>query len=241
MHQSPSTSASAAGFPVFQKWSLYQTVVRENLMRHREVSSAIRQRLSDRKVPVRVVDAGCGDGQLARMSLTGVPLRSYVGIDLSQPALDEALTNTFPGMRFDGCPVELRCGDLRDGVLAIPAASVDVLLAGYSLHHLQDQDKQDWLSDVTRVLAPHGEFLWADIVRQPGQSRDAYLAALEHSIRVQWTVLTADQIEDVVSHILSSDYPETADWMLAATSRAGLSTAQELYRDEYFGVWCFSK
>lgn len=226
---------------MFQKWSIYQTVVRENWMRHREISHAIRSRLAARTSPLRVIDAGCGDGQLARMSLAGVPLASYRGLDLSQAALEEAEVSTFSGSTWNGCHIELLCCDLRDGVAEQPTASVDVLLAGFSLHHLQTEEKQRFLDDATRVLAPGGSLLWADIACQPGQSRQAYLSSLEATIRGEWNALSAEQIEEVVSHILSSDYPETVDWMHAATSHAGFSVAQELYRDEHFGVWCFAK
>lgn len=240
MEELPTQPAVESGFPVFQKWSIYQTVVRENWMRHREISRAIQRHLAARTSPLRVVDAGCGDGQLARMSFADVSLAAYLGIDLSQPALEEARSSTFVEHSWNGCSIEFICDDLRNAVAARLDESVDVLLAGFSLHHLQTEEKQRFLDDATRVLAPGGIFLWADIACQPGQSRQDYLSSLEATIRSAWNALTAEQVEEVVSHILASDYPETAEWMRAAAGQAGLADGEELYRDPHFGVWSFS-
>jgi SAM-dependent methyltransferase len=94
----------------------------------------------------RVLDLGCGEGQIARLALdTGAGV--VVGIDGSAAQIDEAA-------RRAGGPAYLRGRAER---LPFPAGSFDAAVTCLVLEHLADLDAA--LDEVARVLAPGGRFV----------------------------------------------------------------------------------
>jgi len=234
----PSADFADGGFPLFRDWDLYSRIVHHNWMRHREVSDCVADRLTVLARPLRVVDLGCGDGQLSRRGLRASLLASYTGVDLSAGAL-ETLRQSPPTGRASSAGIDTRQADLRDAAAALPPADHDVVLANYSLHHLTGDEKRAVLAHIRRGLRSDGVFIWSDIYRQPGQSRLAYLESLERRIRREWTLLSAAEVAQVVGHIFESDFPEEEAWMLEAAAAAGFTHREDHFRDESFVVWSF--
>jgi ubiquinone/menaquinone biosynthesis C-methylase UbiE len=237
-----SLQQAAAGFPIFQSWGIYGAIYQQNYMRHREIVEAGRRVVARFDRPIDALDLGCGDGQLARESLKQIPVASYVGVDLSEGALAE-LRKSPPRGNADP-PAEVVCDrrDLRDAIRSQAPSSFDVVLASYSLHHLDEPaDKLSVLVEIARVLKPGGLFLWTDVARQGSETRTQYNTSLEKEIRDRWLEMPKGEVEQVVTHIHAADFPETATWMLDAASHAGLTRPVELFRDRFFGTWSFDR
>jgi SAM-dependent methyltransferase len=94
----------------------------------------------------RVLDLGCGEGQIARLACAG-GAELVVGIDGSAAQVDEAV-------RRAGGPRYLRAQAER---LPFPAGSFDAVVTCLVLEHLADLDGA--LDEVARVLAPGGRFV----------------------------------------------------------------------------------
>jgi SAM-dependent methyltransferase len=94
----------------------------------------------------RVLDLGCGEGQIARLAADGGAER-VVGIDGSAAQVEEAA-------RRAGGPRYLRGRAER---LPFPAGSFDAVVTCLVLEHLADLDAA--LDEVARVLAPGGRFV----------------------------------------------------------------------------------
>lgn len=233
-----SAGLADGGFPLFRDWDLYSRIVHHNWMRHREVSDCVADRLSGLARPLRVVDLGCGDGQLSRRGLRASLLASYTGVDLSAGAL-ETLRQSPPTGRASSAGIETRQADLRDAAATLPPADHDVVLANYSLHHLTSDEKRTVLAHIRRGLRSDGVFIWSDIYRRPGQSRLEYLESLERRIRREWTLLSEAEVAQVVAHIFDADFPEEEAWMLEAAAAAGFAHREDHFRDESFVVWSF--
>ena len=237
-----SLQQAAAGFPIFQSWGIYGAIYQQNYMRHREIVEAGRRVVARFDRPIDALDLGCGDGQLARESLKQIPVASYVGVDLSEGALAE-LRKSPPRGNADP-PAEVVCDrrDLRDAIRSQAPSSFDVVLASYSLHHLDEPaDKLSVLVEITRVLKPGGVFLWTDVVREGSATRAQYNTSLENEIRERWIEMPKGDVEQIVTHIHAADFPETATWMLDAASRAGLTHPAQLFRDRFYGTWSFDR
>lgn len=112
----------------------------------------------------RVVDLGAGGGFLA---LAVAPLcSSVVAVDISDGMLDELRD----AARDKGITnVEVRVADLAD--FDLPAASVDVVVSNYALHHLTDADKSALLARAHEWLKPGGRLVIADMMFGRGGSR----------------------------------------------------------------------
>lgn len=91
--------------------------------------------------PLRVLDAGCGSGELT--ALVAAP--EVLGVDLSPAAVDAA--------RSRG--LDARLADVQS--LPFPDDDFDVVLGNWMLYHLPDLDRG--LAEIARVLRPGGRFI----------------------------------------------------------------------------------
>lgn len=127
--------------------------------------SATRQRLQpgvQRLLPVlcqaqRILDLGCGNGELARQLLQQGFAGEYVGLDFS-PGLLQAASQVAP----PGVAVSFLSADLaQDGwESALDPGSFDLAVAFAVLHHLPGAElRQQVLGAVRSLLAPQGRLI----------------------------------------------------------------------------------
>ncbi|MEI2699069.1 MAG: class I SAM-dependent methyltransferase [Microthrixaceae bacterium] len=95
----------------------------------------------------RLVDVGCGEGQVARMA-TELNSMDAVGVD---PAMSQVKVASERG----GGPVYTQGSA---AALALPSASMDAAVACLVFEHIEDLDAA--LAEVARVLRPGGRFLF---------------------------------------------------------------------------------
>ena len=224
---------------LFDEWSLYSRILANDYMRHAAVSAVVQNALAGRPQPVRVLDLGCGDGWMGRACFKGSRVSFYLGIDTSADALDRLERRAEIGLAHGEARVQLRCEDIRTAMIGLPDHEFDVVLASYCLHHFSQQEKQNILREIRRVLDPGGVFLWIDVVRYPGQSLEQHHSAFEFDIREQWKALNPKEIEETVGHIRTSDFPEEEPWMVTTAARCGLRLERTFFRDDFYGCWEF--
>jgi ubiquinone/menaquinone biosynthesis C-methylase UbiE len=100
----------------------------------------------------RVLDIGCGTGNLTLLVATRYPTASVVGLDPDPAALDRARKKAAKGKltaTFDQGFAE---------ELPYPDRSVDVVLCSLALHHVTEEHRTQSLREVARVLRPGGTF-----------------------------------------------------------------------------------
>ncbi|MGQ0430933.1 MAG: class I SAM-dependent methyltransferase [Microthrixaceae bacterium] len=96
---------------------------------------------------MRVLDVGCGEGQVARLALaSGAELS--IGIDPTWAQVEVAAQRA-------GGPAYARAGA---GALPFAPATFDAVLACLVFEHIRDVD--DAIAEVARVLVPGGRFLF---------------------------------------------------------------------------------
>lgn len=106
----------------------------------------------------RVLDVGCGEGQVARLAQAG-GARSVVGVDAAWGQLAEA------ARRGGG----VRYARSTAGALPIRSSTVDAVVSSLVLEHLSDLDTA--LDEAARVLVPGGRlvvFLNHPLLQTPG-------------------------------------------------------------------------
>ena len=222
---------------VFEQWSLYDLIIHHNYMRHTELVTCLNKFVKQTEIRREVIDLGCGDAWMAKHVFQDMVLESYLGVDLSDTALQEAadqLTDWKSEKQF-------RQGDIAEVLAEAPANSANTALASYSLHHFYDDQKLILLDQIHRILEKDGQFLWIDLARIAPQTRDQYVDEITSHICHTWKALSDSQNEQAVQHVLESDFPATEAWMLEHTARVGLQLDRCLFRDEYFGAWVFVK
>ncbi|CAK6701324.1 methyltransferase [Synechococcus sp. CBW1107] len=205
-----------------RQWSTYRRVVDHDLMEHQALSAAttaaiegwLAQRPPGSPQP-HMVDLGCGDLALLAPLLRRLPLGSYHGLDLSAPVLPRAAAQ-LQGVPY---PCAWREQDLLSWALegSVPAdagsastAPVDLIHSSFAVHHLSDEQKGQFLAGARSRVAPDGMLLWADVFRDPGESRDSYLQRYVQRIRKGWTSIPAEEGQRVIDHLSQFDFPADA-------------------------------
>jgi cyclopropane fatty-acyl-phospholipid synthase-like methyltransferase len=219
-----------AGMDFFERqWTSYRAIVEHDLMEHQAVARAtaagidswLAARPAGAPAP-HLVDLGCGDLALLAPLLQRLPLASYTGLDLTAavlPLAKQALGAVpYPSHWLEA---DLLAWAQADPANASGARPVDILHSAFAIHHLTDPDKATFLQAARQRIAPGGVFLWVDVFRQPGESREEYVARYKRRIAAQWPQLTAEQQQHVTSHLSTYDIPADRQAIEAAATVAG--------------------
>lgn len=176
---------------LFRKaWTLYDALSEKNYMFHREIYAQITTLLQQRHAqgPYHLLDLGCGNARFLAPCLKAAPPASYDGVDLSASALDEARTY------LNGIAnTAIHHKDMLKAVEDTDSA-FDVIFTGFAVHHLDAADKQRLFTACAERLAPGGQFILVDVVREEGQSREHYLDGYLNCMRTQWTEVLPDTL-----------------------------------------------
>jgi len=200
---------------IFHSWDLYDNIVRNNWMMHRQMASVIQKvalelsATQNTNPKLRVLDLGCGDGAMARNGLKDCPVEKYVGVDLSQDALMHLETRQGLGPN-----VQVLRGDIATSIEELPPEAFDLVLASYSLHHFESAQKKAILQQIRRLLTPTGVLLWIDIARFDREDRSGFIARIEQEIQSRWIPMPSEHRHDAIEHIRNYDFPEQESWMI---------------------------
>ncbi len=108
----------------------------------------------------RVLEVGCGTGEVARRARVRVGPHGHVsGIDPSADMIEVARKKAARA----SLEIDYRVGAIE--ALPYPDASFDVVLSSLMMHHLPDDLKSAGLAEVRRVLKPGGRLLIVDFKR----------------------------------------------------------------------------
>jgi SAM-dependent methyltransferase len=200
-------------------------------MRHREIYAAIHAFVqANHPQPFSLLDLGCGDAGFIVPTFSDTHLANYAGVDASAAALKEARRN----LATSDFGVTLVEGDLLDYVANASSrehCAYDLILAGYSVHHLSSEDKQRFFARCREVVAPAGALLFYDLFRRPGESRGSWVAAYTAMIKNEWG-LVGEALENTCRHVRERDHPETLEATERLARQAGfVAHGLRLYSD----------
>jgi hypothetical protein len=209
-----------------RQWASYRAIVDHNLMEHGPVAAATAAALEGwlaqrppEAAPPRMVDLGCGD--LARLAplLRRLPLGGYTGLDLAAVVLPLAERALGPVPY----PTRWQQGDLLSWASTEPpdASPVDILHSAFAIHHLTDAEKAVFLRAARQRISPGGILLWVDVFREDGETLEAYHQRYVRRMRADWQVLSAEQLEQAITHVCGCDLPAERGAMEAAARAAG--------------------
>lgn len=173
---------------------------------------------ADLRLGHRVLEIGCGTGNLALLAKARHPEATVVGLD---PDLEALAIGQRKALRR-GLAVQFDRGTAAD--LPYADGSVDRVLSSLMLHHLSPDEKPRALAEVRRVLAAGGELHLVDISGVHGGhgGHGGWLAG-----RLQRSPHLADQLGGgVVDLLRSAGFAEVTE----TASRTLLITPVTAYR-----------
>ncbi|MEM9157973.1 MAG: class I SAM-dependent methyltransferase [Verrucomicrobiota bacterium] len=224
----------------FESWEIYQKIISHNYMMHREIEEILRSQFKELKLDKpAILEIGCGDSHIISRIAPLVPIKSYLGIDLSHMALDFALKN----LQGKIPKIELRQGEMLEQVAKIEDAQFDLIIAGYTIHHLDTDKKTALLSNLETLLSPHGALLIYDVLTREGESNAAHIKRSLHLYETTWTKIAPEQIASLKTHVQENDLTESwSTWQQIAT-QTSLPKQSLLYTDpnEVFGLMRFQR
>ena len=113
--------------------------------------------VADPQPGMRVVDLGCGTGNLLVTLARQRPGLDLVGLDPDDKALARAARKS----RRRRLAIDWHRGFGQE--LPFPDASVDRIFSSLMLHHLDDASQREFLAEVHRVMRPGGVLVLADL------------------------------------------------------------------------------
>ncbi len=201
----------------FEPWAIRRQAIESNRPLHEEARAAVREKqnaIAPRRL--RILDLGCGDAGVIRHAADLMGLAAYCGIDPSESALALARQALEPRVG----DLKLICGDIAHEVGCLDG-SFDVIMAGYSLHHLDAAGKEHVLGACRRLLAEGGVMIICDLLRRDDETRDSFVLRFAMRIVADCPELEVHERSAMARHILDRDRPETRGWWEAAAARAG--------------------
>jgi SAM-dependent methyltransferase len=209
-------------------WNVYQKIIANNYMLHKEFSRATIEALAQAAIPIKsVLDLGCGDAQLIAKDLATINIDSYMGYDLSEAALAQAehfLQNLAARKTL--------CLGRMENLLASSKECWDLIYSSYAIHHLSDEGKQEIMQEVYYHLNPKGLFLMIDVMRKKDQSRDAYMDYYIGGIRQNWPGLEVREHDMIANHIHEYDFPAIDTDLIDWATNIGFSVQKAPVQDD---------
>ncbi len=116
------------------------------------------------EIPVtsrRILDLGCGNGHLLALALEHCPDATGVGLDLSEPMLEQS------GRRFTTDRVSLVRHNMDEPLPEL--GSFDVVVSSFAIHHCTDERKRELYAEIYQRLTAEGVFANLEHVASPNE------------------------------------------------------------------------
>lgn len=178
--------------------------------------------------PKRILDLGCGTGNLTDQILKHYPEAEIDALDISEDILKESQK------RFMSQPnVRYIQADFREMHLA--PGSYDLILSTIAIHHLQDEDKVNLYRDIFQALTPGGLFIFADQTR--GITDEIYHKHIARWKEEAFTLGSTQENWDMwMAHQREHDFHTPVNWHLNQLSIAGFQQIDVIWKNIMWAV-----
>ena len=203
---------------IFQKqWDIYQWILDNNVMGHREIIATVRAMLSQyyQAEHGHMLDLGCGNAQIIPEIVKGVGLNQYTGVDQCPQAMEQA-QGTVGALIGNTGFIKSDLFKLSE----LPEGKVDFIYTSYAVHHGDSLQKSTFFESMHQLAEEGGILVFIDIFCPDIFTREALLNQIDTYFH-QWKALTPSIIETILHHVQNFDYPETIATYEEMAAQAG--------------------
>jgi tRNA (cmo5U34)-methyltransferase len=200
----------------------YTAAIDRCVPRYREMLWAILHYLPTGWTPTRILELGCGSGNLSEVVCRRFPNASLQLVDFSGKLLDQCKK------RLQGFgKIVYREEDFRS--LEFDPGSFDLVVSSISLHHLTHEEKARLFAHVYGWLDHTGVFSYSDQFR--GATEDLYTKQMDDWRRHSEDLgATAEEWDAWMAHQEAHDYHATLVDQIRWLRRAGFRTIDCTWR-----------
>eukprot|EP01041_Mallomonas_annulata_P008403 gene8403-17322_t len=210
----------------FDAYSAYRNAVDGNCIYHVEAYAALDGFLDSHvSPPFSFMDLGCGDAIKSSEVLSHKQLTQYHGVDISTTSLEIARNSTSNLQ----CVKTFSQADFLEEVIQESDKLYDVIFVGLSVHHLPLHDKEKFFHHAHNRISPSGYLIIFEPVFSSGETRDDYYKKSIGDLKANCTTLIGDQLDSIVDHILTHDYPEEIQTYENIAKATGFSSTETIF------------
>lgn len=177
--------------------------------------------------PEKILDLGCGNGNVSAKLLEAFPEASYSLVDASREML-QLCKKRFEDFDFSFHQSYFSEFDFQTEYF-------DLIVAGFSLHHCDDHEKQSMFKDIYRSLKNGGIFSYSDLMIDKADPKHRKLLK-------NWKAFVCNHYPDenkwnwIMQHYDEFDKPSDFKKQLKWLQQAGFETIEIPFRQ---GYWTF--
>lgn len=219
----------------FQQWQIYRHVIEHNYMFHHEIAEQLSRLLEGCDQHISVLDLGCGDSEMFSRIKQPSLIHHYTGIDMSAMAIELA-KKRLQAQPFEGTFI------LDDFAHYLEHCNkhYDVILAGFTLHHLSQADKESFFKHARRKLssAPYAQLIIYDVVKANTETRDQFIERMCDYFQQHWQAFDQQQLASIKEHVRNNDQPEDMTFYQHCAKQYGFKQVNSHYRspDEFYSL-----
>ena len=136
----------------------YSELIIKCVPRYPELIYNMFQYIPEKFSPKRILDLGCGTGNLTDQMFKKYPEAEIDALDISEEILNESRR------RFNHTPnIRYIQADFKS--LHLAPGSYDLVMSSIAIHHIEDAEKIKLYKEVFQALSPGGIFIFADQTR----------------------------------------------------------------------------
>jgi tRNA (cmo5U34)-methyltransferase len=200
----------------------YTAAIERCFPRYREMLWALLDYLPQEPKIERILELGCGTGNLTVLLTEKFPESSLVCVDLSAESLEVCRDRLGARPQLD-----IVHGDFRN--LPYVAGEFDLIISSIAVHHLEPAKKRDLFRNCFHWLTADGIFTFADQFR--GANDDLYARHMQNWKQLSLSAgSTENEFEMWMQHQREHDHHDTLADQINWITGAGFSTTDCTWR-----------
>ena len=202
--------------------SKYSELIIKCVPRYPELIYNMFQYIPEKFSPKRILDLGCGTGNLTDQMFKKYPESEIDALDISEEILNESRKrfNYTPNIRYIQA-------DFKS--LHLPPGSYDLVMSSIAIHHIEDTEKIKLYKEVFQALSNGGIFIFADQTR--GITDEIYKKNIscwkEEAMKLGSTLENWDMW---MAHQDAHDFHTPVNWHFQELEKAGFRETDLIWK-----------